>query len=75
MNVSFNATAGFIAAFVFAHAVQAADANQTIPPVSNQEAATLLSGTALQSGLPPALKTEQWTRYSNQVRSNWTQYN
>jgi hypothetical protein len=51
MNVSFNATAGFIAAFVFVHAVQAADANQTIPPVSNQEAATLLSGTACSAAI------------------------
>ena len=74
MKVSFTGTASFIAAFVFAHAVQAADANQATPPVSIQEAATLLSGTALQSGLPPALNTEQWTRYSNQVRTNWTQY-
>jgi hypothetical protein len=80
MKVSFAGTAGFIAAFVFAQAAQsaqsahAADANPSTPQVSIQEAATLLSGTALQSGLPPALNTEQWTRYSNQVRSNWTQY-
>ena len=74
MNVSVNGISGFIAAFVFVHAAQAADANPIIPPVGIQETATLLSGTSLPSGLPPALNTEQWKRYSDQVRSNWTQY-
>jgi len=42
--------------------------------VSIQETATLLSGVALPTELPPQLNTEQWKRYSNQVRSNWNQY-
>ena len=56
------------------HAAAAVDPNPMALPVSIQETATLLTGTALPSGLPPALNTERWKRYSNQVRSNWTQY-
>ena len=74
MKVSLIGTTRFIAALVFSCAVEAADTNQTIPPTSIQETATLLSGSALPAGLPPALNTEQWKRYSDQVRSNWTQY-
>lgn len=74
MKVSFIGITGFIAAFVFAQAVSAADTNQIIPSVSIQETATLLSGSALPAGLPPTLDTDQWKRYSNEVRSNWTQY-
>ena len=74
MKASLSSTYSFIAAFVFVHAAQAADPNPMIPPVGIQETARLLSGAALPSGLPPALNTEQWKRYANQVRSNWTQY-
>jgi len=74
MKVFSNSTIGFIAALIFTHAAQAADTNPMSLPVSIQETATLLSGAALPSGLPPQMNTEQWKRYANQVRSNWNQY-
>jgi len=73
MKVFSNSTISFIAALVVSHATQAADTNSMGLPVNIQETATLLSRAALPSGLPPQLNTEQWKRYSNQVRSNWNQ--
>lgn len=74
MKVFPNSTTSFIAAFVIVHAAHAVDATPMSPHVSIQETATLLSGAALPTGLPPQMNTEQWKRYSNQVRSNWNQY-
>jgi hypothetical protein len=74
MRVPFFGLAGCIALIIFANAVQAADDVKATPATDIQETATLLSGSPLKAGLPPALETPQWTLYSNQVRSNWTQY-
>ena len=74
MRVPFFGLAGCIALIILANAVQAADDVKATPATDIQETATLLSGSPLKAGLPPALETPQWTLYSNQVRSNWTQY-
>ncbi len=74
MTAALSSTAGFVAAFIFAQAVQAADTTSIILPTSILETATLLSGSVLPSGLPPQLKTERWQGYSNQVYPNWNQY-
>lgn len=63
---------GFFSIILLAGAVSAA--GTTTPSFPVQETAVLLSGTPLRTGLPPALDTPQWRRYSSQVLSNWTGY-
>lgn len=74
MKVPFFRLAGVIALIIFASAVRAADADKVTSSSNIQETAALLSGVGLKSGLPPGLDTPQWKLYSNQVRTNWTQY-
>jgi len=57
MKVFSNSTIGFIAALIFTPAAQAADTSPMSLTVSIQETATLLSGVALPTELPPQLNT------------------